>query len=431
MSNTKNTFTRYEAFIIALLTILQFTVILDFMILSPLGAILMEKLSINSSQFGLVVSAYAISAAISGIISSGFADRFDRKKYLLFFYTGFIAGTIMCAMAQSYEILLFARIFTGIFGGVIGSVSFAIVTDLFKVETRGRVMGFLQMGFAASQVLGIPIGLKLAQMLDWHFTFWMIVIVGIPIGFLIYFMMKPITAHIKLGHKVSPLKHFKETLIHPDHLRAYAATVLLATGGYMLMPFGSAFSTNNLGLTLEQLPILYGITGVATIIMSPVIGKISDSKGRFPVFLFGTIISIITVLYYTQLGTTPFWLCVVLNVVLFIGINARIVSTQALISTVPAPQNRGAFMGVNASIQQFAGGIAAAIAGTIVTKLPNGYLDHYERLGYVVTCTMIVATVLMFRLDRYLKLRAPVSIPNASEEKVNPIVESLVVEEKK
>ncbi len=167
-------FTSYQVFVIVVLSLLQFTVILDFMVLSPLGAILMEKLNVTTAQFGLVVSAYAFSAGASGLLTAGFADKFDRKKILLFFYTGFILGTVLCAMAPSYQLLLGARIITGIFGGVIGSVSFAIITDLFEVEKRGRVMGFVQMSFAASQVMGLPIGLYLANHFGWHAPFWMI-----------------------------------------------------------------------------------------------------------------------------------------------------------------------------------------------------------------------------------------------------------------
>jgi hypothetical protein len=161
-------FSRYQVFMIAILAILQFTIVLDFMVLSPLGALLLEKLNINTSQFGWVVSAYAFSAGASGLLAAGFADKFDRKKLLLFFYTGFIIGTFLCALAPNYHMLLVARIVTGIFGGVIGSVSFAIITDLFKMEVRGRVMGFVQMAFAASQVLGLPIGLLLANRFGWH-----------------------------------------------------------------------------------------------------------------------------------------------------------------------------------------------------------------------------------------------------------------------
>lgn len=192
-NNTTTKFTKYQIFIIAILTILQFTLILDFMVLSPLGAILMKELSLQPKQFGLVVSAYAFSAGASGLLAAGFADRFDRKKLLLFFYVGFVFGTTLCAIADSYEFLLMARIVTGIFGGVIGSISFAIISDLFKLELRGRVMGFVQMAFSASQILGLPIGLYLANAFGWHSPFWMIVGFSIIVGIAIVVYMQPIT----------------------------------------------------------------------------------------------------------------------------------------------------------------------------------------------------------------------------------------------
>lgn len=167
-AKTKKVFTSYQVFTIAILAFLQFTVVLDFMVISPLGAMLMDQLDISTSRFGIVVSAYAFSAGISGLLAAGFADKFDRKRFLLFFYVGFMAGTILCATAPNYHFLLIARIVTGTFGGVIASVSFSIITDLFALNVRGRVMGFVQMAFATSQVLGLPIGLVLANQYDWH-----------------------------------------------------------------------------------------------------------------------------------------------------------------------------------------------------------------------------------------------------------------------
>jgi len=166
-----DTFTGYQNFIVTILAIVQFTVILDFMVLSPLGAILLKELSITTAQFALVVSAYAFSAGAAGLLAAGFADKFDRKKLLLFFYGGFIFGTLLCGLAPNYHFLLIARIVTGIFGGVMSSISYAIITDLFAIQVRGRVMGFVQMAFASSQVIGIPLGLFLANMFNWHAPF--------------------------------------------------------------------------------------------------------------------------------------------------------------------------------------------------------------------------------------------------------------------
>jgi predicted MFS family arabinose efflux permease len=416
-------FTRYQVFIIAILAILQFTIILDFMVLSPLGAILLPVFHITTTQFGLVVSAYAFSAGASGLLAAGFADKFDRKKILLFFYTGFMVGTLLCAIAPTYYFLLGARIVTGIFGGVVGSVSFAIITDLFKLEVRGRVMGFVQMSFAASQVLGLPIGLVFANRFGWHAPFWMIEAFGIVVGIVIVVYMKPVDAHLAIKSERNPFEHLLKTLSHNTYLRAFLATTLLATGGFMLMPFGSAFSINNLGITMEQLPVLYGITGLFSIITGPLLGKASDKIGKYQMFVIGSIVSITMVLIYTNLGITPLWILIALNIVLFVGISSRMISASALMTAIPAPQDRGAFMSINASVQQIAGGVAAYIAGMLVTQSKAGPILHYNRLGFAVTGSMIVAMFLMYMIDRHVKKKLAAVKQNESPVVMAPAIE--------
>jgi predicted MFS family arabinose efflux permease len=397
-------FTPYQVFIIAILAILQFSIILDFMVLSPLGALLIEKLHIKTAQFGLVVSVYAFSAGASGLMAAGFADKFDRKKFLLFFYTGFLIGTFLCAIAPNYHFLLIARIVTGLFGGVIGSVSFAIISDLFKMEVRGRVMGFVQMAFAASQILGLPVGLVLANQFGWHAPFWMIAGFGFVVGAIIIIYMRPVTDHLKIrSDQKNPFHHLIKTISQSHYVRAFLATTLLATGGFMLMPFGSAFGIFNLGLTQSQLPILYGITGVFSIAFGPLIGKLSDRLGKYKIFVAGSILSMIMVSIYTNLGVTPLWMIIALNVLLFIGISSRMISSSALMTAVPEPQDRGAFMSINASVQQIAGGFASAIAGFIVVQTKTGALEHYNWLGYVVIGTMTITLAMMYFLNQYVR----------------------------
>jgi len=395
LSAKPKTFTSYQAFIIAVLALLQFTIVLDFMVLSPLGVLLLEKLKINTSQFGLVVSAYAFSAGISGLLTAGFADKFDRKKLLMFFYTGFIVGTFLCAIAPDYHFLLIARIVTGLFGGVVGSVSFAIITDLFKMEVRGRVMGFVQMAFSASQVLGIPIGLLLANHFGWHAPFFMIAAFGVLLGILIMVYMKPVTAHLQIRSEKNPVVHLFETMIKPRHLLAFAATTLLATGGFMLMPFASAFTTHNLGISMDQLTVLYLITGIFSAIFGPLVGRLSDKVGKFNIFVAGSLLTMTTVAIYTNLGTTPFALVALINVMMFLGVSSRMISASALTTAVPAPQDRGAFMSLNASVQQISGGIGSAVAGLIVVQTSTGAIQHYNYLGDVVICAMIITIIMM------------------------------------
>src|SRR3954467_15131107 len=200
-------FSGYQKLVIGMLAFLQFAVILDFMLMSPLGALIMPSLAITPAQFGSVVSAYAFAAGISGLLTAGFADRFDRKRLLLFFHTGFIAGTLWCGLAQSFESLLLARIVTGLFGGVIGSVVLAIATDLFPPQMRGRGMGFIQTAFAASQILGLPIAIYLSARWNWHVPFLALVVLGLVGGLFIALRMQPVDEHLKLRAEHSAFWH--------------------------------------------------------------------------------------------------------------------------------------------------------------------------------------------------------------------------------
>lgn len=401
----KEKFTSYQVFVIAIIAFIQFTVILDFMVLSPLGAMLMPKLKISTDQFGYVVSAYAIFAGFSGLLAAGFADKFDRKKMLLVFYVGFLIGTFFCSISNTYTQLLLARIFTGIFGGVISAIGMAIITDLFSFQQRGRVMGFTQVAFSASQVLGLPIGLYLANKFDWHAPFLMIVGVGVAGGIAILIKLKPIDAHLKSPQKDNALSHLMNTITNKNYRVGFIATVLLATGGYMMMPFGTAFAANNLGLNMDDLPLLYFITGIASLVVGPVIGILSDKLGKYTMFIVGSILSASMVLVYTNLGITDFWIVVVLNVILFIGIMSRIIPASALNSAVPDQKDRGAYMSINSSIQQFSGAIAAASAGLIVVQTSSGKLNNYPILGIVVVISMVITVYLMYKLFKMIKLK--------------------------
>lgn len=410
--HTKDTgFTKYQVFVIAILAILQFTVVLDFMVLSPLGERLLEELHITTSQFGLVVSAYAFSAGASGLLTAGFADKFDRKKLLMFFYTGFIIGTILCAIAPNYHLLLIARIITGIFGGVISSVSFAIIIDLFRLEQRGSVMGYVQTAFAVSQIFGLPIGLILSNRFGWHAPFWMIAGFGIILGVIILRYLKPITGHLAIKSTSNPLQHMLKTLSNSFYLRAFLATTFLATGGFMMMPFGTAFGINNLGLTRDELPVLYFVTGFFSMIFGPILGKLSDKLGKYNIFVAGSIISMAMVAIYTHLGITPLWIVISINVVMFVGISARMISASALMTAVPDANDRGAFMSINSSVQQISGGVASAVAGMIVTQQSDGKIAHYDTLGWVVIASMVAAIVLVYIINRHIQKKAALNMP--------------------
>lgn len=397
----KTGFNGYQKLVIFLLALTQFTVVLDFMVMSPLGDIMMKTLKITASQFGIAVSAYAFSAGISGLLTAGFADKFDRKKLLLFFYIGFTIGTVFCAIAPTFILLVAARIFTGIFGGVIGSISMAIVADLFNLQQRGKVMGFIQMGFGVSQVLGIPIGLYIANAWGWHVPFLWIAAMAAIITLVLSFKLQPIVEHLSLKQEKTPIQHLWHTISKPHYQVGFLSTALLSIGGFMMMPFGSAFAINNLKVTNDELPLLFMITGVATLITMPIAGKLSDKFSKFKLFAFATLFAIIVMNIYAHFAATPFWIVLVTNILMMMAIMSRMVPSTTLTSAIPEPQDRGAFMSINSSLQQMAGGFGAMIAGLIIVQKDNyAPLEHYDTLAMVASVIMFVSIYLVSRVSK-------------------------------
>lgn len=394
-------FSSYQKWVIGMLAFLQFTIILDFMIISPLGDILIKTLDLSTKQFGSVVSGYAISAGISGLLAAGFADRFDRKRLLLFFYTGFIIGTLFCALAESYMTLLMARIVTGVFGGVVSSISMAVITDVFSLHQRGRVLGMVQMAFAGSQILGIPIGLLLANMWGWHSTFLFVVALSLVIGAVVLWKMKPVTDHLLLQHDKHPILHLWHTVSKRRYRVGFLATSFLSLGGFLLMPFTSAFIVNNVGIAQETLPVIFFFTGISSMIVMPVVGRLSDRYDKFKVFTVGSVLAMVMVVVYTHLTPVPVWVVILVNMVLFMGIMSRMVPATALNSAVPETYDRGAYMSINSSLQQMAGGMAALFAGMVVVqKTETSPLEHFDLLGYLMVLIMILCIFLVYRVKK-------------------------------
>jgi predicted MFS family arabinose efflux permease len=400
----ENRFTGYQALVIVLLALTQFTVVLDFMVMSPLGDMLMKSMELTTSQFGFAVSGYAISAGFSGLLTAGFADKFDRKKLLLFFYIGFIAGTLFCGLSTTYFMLLAARIITGIFGGVIGSISLAIVADLFPLQQRGRAMGFIQMGFGASQVLGIPISLYIANHFSWQSPFFMIVGLATITWLTVGLKLQPVIKHLELKTEKKAIIHLWHTITQGKYWNGFIMTALLSLGGFMMMPWGSAFAVNNLGVSYEQLPLLFMASGLAALVIMPLVGKLSDKIDKAKIFTAAAIWMTVIVVIYTNLGPIPFPLIMMMNILMMIGIMSRIVPAMALVSALPKMQDRGAFMSINSSLQQFAGGIAAAVGGMIVVqKTKTSPLQHYDILGYMIVVIIIFNIVQIFRVSNLIK----------------------------
>jgi predicted MFS family arabinose efflux permease len=398
-------FSQYQIIAIVILALTQFSVVLDFMVMSPLGDLIMKNMKITPNEFGLVVSCYAFSAGISGFFTASIADKFDRKKLLLIFYAGFILGTLLCGLATSYWLLVSARIVTGIFGGVISSISLAIVADIFEINQRGRVMGFLQMGFGMSQILGIPISLFLATTWNWQAPFYLIVGLATIIFIIGFFVLKPVVGHLEL-QRDNPIKHMWQTISNRDYRIGFLATAFMSLGGYLMMPWGSSFSVNNVGISQKDLPLMFMIIGISTFTVMPIIGKLSDKFNKYSIFVGSSILMVISVVIYTHLGQVSFAVLVIVNMVMMAGIMARMIPSQALTTAVPALKDRGAFMSINSSLQQMAGGIAALVGGAIVQqKDENSPLERFDLLGYVVIAAILINIFLTYRVYKLVQKR--------------------------
>ena len=402
-SNASN-FSSYQKLILLLLGLIQFALILDFVIIAPIGDILMKSLSINVEQFGLVVSSYAFSTAISGIAVAGFIDKFDRKKVLLVFFTGFILGTLCCALASTYTQMLASRIVTGIFAGVTGSVVMTIVSDLFVPQVRGRAIGFVQMGFGAAQVLGVPLGIFIATHFGWHSTFLSIVAVAIVMLVTLILVLKPVDEHLKIQTDKNPFLHLWHTVINKQYQVGFLAVMFLTIGGFMIMPFTSIFLINNVHLSYDELPFVFMSTGLASLVTMPIVGKLSDKFDRYKLFVFGSLLASVMILIYTNLHVVPLWMVVIVNILVFVGIMCRIAPAQALNSMVPHKEDRGAYMSISASLQQTAGGLGSVIASMIVfQQTKTSPLQNFDVLGYAIVVIFAVCVFLVYRVSVNVK----------------------------
>jgi predicted MFS family arabinose efflux permease len=399
-SNLPSKFTPYQVFLVIIIPLILFTIVVDFMLLSALSAMLLPALEVTTREFGLLVSAYAFSAGISAFTAAGYADKFDRKQLLLFFYSGFILGVFLSSLANSYTALFLARIITGCFGGVVASICFAIVTDIFAVRQRGRAMGFVQMAFAGGQILGLPAGLYLATHLHWHLSFAAIFFLGLALLFLVYKKMAPVDQHLLEAKATLPLKHVAKALKNWNYLPVFSNNALIVTGDVALMTFGAAFISNNLNIDLEDLPMIYGVAGVTTFIAAPFVGKITDRYGSFKTFIISTLLMLVVVGVFTNLQAPSLWALIGLHTLLFVGINARMITSASLATVIPKKQERGSFMAVDAALQQAAAGVAAVAAGLIVFQSADGVIQRFPLLGGLVMVVMSITIGLMYRIHR-------------------------------
>ena len=376
-----------ERVMLLILACLNFTHILDFMIMMPLGNYLMPHFGISTRFFSLVVAAYPITAFVSGIVAAFYVDKFDRKKILLWAYVGFIAGTICCGIAPDPYFLIAARIVTGLFGGLIGAQVLSIIADVFPYEKRGRAMGTIFTAFSIASVFGVPFSLYLANLISWHAPFIFIGLVGLLVIPLISKFLPSMTSHMvplgELRYKPDVRKVLRDMFNNKSQLMALALSAFLMLGHFLIIPFINPYLEFNLGFSKSQTPMVYMIGGACTLVTSPLLGRMADRFGKLRIFMISLIASLVPIFLITNMPPIPFVYVLAVFGFWFVFSTGRNIPAQAMISTVVESAQRGQFMSFNSSFQQLFTGIASLISGLIVTEGANGKIGNYDLVGYL------------------------------------------------
>lgn len=385
-----------------MLAAINFTHILDFMIMMPLGNYLMPHFQISPRQFSFLLASYPISSFLSGILMALFADRFERKRLLLITYVGFIIGTAACGFSKSYDFLLVSRIVAGIFGGIIGGQVLSMIGDLFVYERRGTAMGVVMSAFAVASSIGVTFSLYLVDIFkdDWHVPFLFVALLATVILPLCFFYLPVLKTHLEelAENSSNKITQLWNTLTTKSTGLALLFSGLMMMGHFLIIPFINPYMEFNKGYPRSVTPLIYLVGGIASFVAAVFLGRLSDRIGKLTVFSYCVPLSFIMVVMITNLPSLPFSVVLSFFAIWFALATGRAVSSQTMVSNVTGSSNRGSFMSLNSSIQHLGTGVAALVSGYIVTEDKGGRLMHYEWVGYLSVIVLLAG----FFLGRYL-----------------------------
>jgi len=386
-----------------LLTIagIQFTHILDFMIMMPLGPQLIRLLHIDTHQFGLLLSSYTFTAAASSLLAATYIDRFDRRKLMLVLYACFIIATLCCGLAPNFTFLLIARALAGAFGGILGGLVQTMIADVIPFERRGKALGTVMAAFSISTVAGVPLGLLLASTfttLGWRAPFFFIVLLATIFWVIGYKLLPNLTAHLHNKPLGNVFQRIFAVAKEPRHITAFAFIAMIMMAGFTVIPYIALYMTTNVGLPESFITVVYLCGGAATFFTSQLIGRMADKYGKLKVYRRVALASFIPLLITTHLVPIAWWLVLINSTIFFILVPGRMVPGMAMVSAVPEAHVRGTFMTLISSVQMLSSGLATLIAGLIITRTPDGMIEHYDTVGYLAVACGVVTIWLAQRL---------------------------------
>ncbi|XZG70564.1 MFS transporter [Chitinibacteraceae bacterium HSL-7] len=389
--------TRQETTLLITLMLVMMLTIVDFMVMMPLSAWLLPELQIDTAAFGWLVSSYSLAAGAASLLAASLADRFDRRHALLFTFTGLTLATLACALASTYPQLLAARTLAGVFGGVIGSVILSIVGDLIPAERRGHAIGWVMMGFSLAAVAGVPAGLLLADLAGWRAPFAALTALSVVLGVVLWYRLPSVRGH--LSHAQTSLwQGYRELLSEPNHWWGVSVTAATMLSGFLVIPYIAPSLVANVHLPADELMYIYMAGGAATLLSRPVIARWTDRYRIAKVFAVLVVISFVPIMLISATFQTGLVPQLAIATLFFIFVSGRFIPASALVTGATKPAMRGRLMAFDSAVRNLAGGLAALLAGHILSTGPSGELLHYPAVGVLSCFVGVLAIVLAFRV---------------------------------
>jgi predicted MFS family arabinose efflux permease len=399
---------RRERWLLFTLAGIQFTHILDFMIMMPLGPQFTALFGISNAKFGLLVSAYTLSAGFSGLMAATYIDRFGRKQLLLGMYSLFGLATLACALAPDYVWLMVARVAAGLFGGVLSALSQTIVADVIPFERRGRAMSVVMTSFSVSTVAGVPLGLFLAAHFNWHAPFVGIAVLVGLLALAAWQTLPRLDAHLHHPERVSVWRGIGQVLAEPNHLKAFAVSGLMMFAAFTVIPYITIYLQSNAGMQTSEVPWIYLCGGVATLLSARYFGRLTDRVGKVQMFQRLALAVTVPLMATTLSQGLPLWGLLAISTLLFTVMSGRMIPGMAMISSAAQPRLRGTFMTLNSAVQSASMGLAALVAGLIIGRDAQGQLTGYWVAGLL----GVVASLLSVWLAGHLRLHGAAGKPS-------------------
>jgi predicted MFS family arabinose efflux permease len=388
-----------EGRLLFLIGAVQFVNVLDFMMVMPLGPDFAKALDMPVSSIGLVGGSYTAAAAISGLAGASFLDRFDRRQALAATLTGLVLATAAGGLALNLNMLLAARIAAGCFGGPATALCLAIIGDAIPVQRRGRAMGAFMGSFSLASVLGVPSGLKLAELSDWRLPFFAVAGLGLLIVPLAFMFLPPLRLHLeRTGHDSQAAAPRLSAMLRPSVLLSLAAISCAMVSSFALMPNIATWVQFNLGYPREQLPWLYLVGGILSFVTMRVAGGLTDRHGAAWVATGGVALFIVNT-YFAFIEPSHAIPILPLFAGFMVTSSFRVVPMQALSSRVPQPHERARFMSLQSAVQHMAGAVGAVISSQLLSSDAHGALVGMETLAWLAIGVTTLVPFVLFALQ--------------------------------